>query len=255
MTSRTEATDLFYSHMEGLAQRIGGFKHLTDPTLARHCPKAGLYFFFERGELRPNGRPRVVRIGTHALTPSSKTTLWSRLRHHMGRTGGSNPGGGNHRGSIFRRHVGSALLNQRGDTDLLGSWMAPDPVPDYVHSERALEVEVSRVIREMPFLWLGVPTRRDGSSDRGLLERNLISLLSTLAAPRRRPAQRGSADMPLHARYASPPSGTSTTSTMPTSSAHWPCCNPTCVQQRRQMALLRPQAVQVLLGSTKFHST
>lgn len=181
MTSRTEATDLFYSHMEGLAQRIGGFKHLTDPTLARHCPKAGLYFFFERGELRPNGRPRVVRIGTHALTPSSKTTLWSRLRHHMGRTGGSNPGGGNHRGSIFRRHVGSALLNQRGDTDLLGSWMAPDPVPDYVHSERALEVEVSRVIREMPFLWLGVPTRRDGSSDRGLLERNLISLLSTLA--------------------------------------------------------------------------
>jgi hypothetical protein len=178
---RTEATDLFYVHMDELAERIGGLKHLTDRGLVRQCPKAGLYFFFESGEVRPNGRPRVVRIGTHALTPSNQTTLWGRLRQHMGRTGGSNPGGGNHRGSIFRRHVGSALLDQRGDTRLLASWVAPDPFPDYVHSERALEVEVSHVIRAMPFLWLSVPTRPDGSSDRGLLERNSIALLSTLA--------------------------------------------------------------------------
>ena len=59
--------------------------------------------------------------------------------------------------------------------------MARDPVPAYVDAERALEVEVSRVIRALPFLWLSVPTRPDGSSDRGLLERNLIALLSTLA--------------------------------------------------------------------------
>jgi hypothetical protein len=176
-----EATDLFYAHVDDLAERIGGLKHLTDLGLARRCPKAGLYFFFESGEVRANGRPRVVRIGTHALTPSSKTTLCGRLRQHMGRIGGSNPGGGNHRGSIFRRHVGSALLNQRGDTDQLASWMARDPAPAYVDAERALEVEVSHVIRAMPFSWLSVPTRPDGSSDRGLLERNLIALLSTLA--------------------------------------------------------------------------
>ena len=31
----------------------------------------------------------------------------------------------------------------------------------------------------MPFLWLPVPTSAEGLSDRGLLERNLIALLST----------------------------------------------------------------------------
>jgi hypothetical protein len=78
--SRTEATNLFYAHLDELTQRTGGPKHLTDPGLSRQCPTAGLYFFFENGEARPNDRVRVVRIGTHALTPSSKTTLWGRLR-------------------------------------------------------------------------------------------------------------------------------------------------------------------------------
>jgi hypothetical protein len=182
VTHRARLTDLFYGSLDELAERIGGPLYLTDPGLSHRCPKAGLYFFFEHGEARPNGRPRVVRIGTHALTPTSRTTLWGRLGQHRGQSGGTNPGGGNHRGSIFRRHVGSALLNQRGDnSQLLASWMAPGPHPDQVQAERALEVEVSRMIREMPFLWLDVPTRPDGGSDRGLLERNTIALLSTLA--------------------------------------------------------------------------
>ncbi len=84
MISRTEATDQFYVHLEELATRIGGPKQLTDPRLSRRCPSAGLYFFFETGEVRPNDRPRVVRVGTHALTASSKTTLWGRLRQHRG---------------------------------------------------------------------------------------------------------------------------------------------------------------------------
>lgn len=181
MTSQAEATDRFYDLMDNLAERIGGVKHFTDLGLARQCPKTGLYFFFEDGEVRPSGLPRVVRIGTHALTTTSKTTLWGRLRQHMGHAGGSNPGGGNHRGSIFRRHVGSALLKQRRDTDLLVSWTASEPLPDHVDAERALEVEVSRTIRAMPFLWMSVPTRPDRTSDRGMLERNSIALLSTLA--------------------------------------------------------------------------
>lgn len=37
------------------------------------------------------------------------------------------------------------------------------------------------MVRAMPFLWLTVPTRPDRSSDRVMLERNSIALLSTLA--------------------------------------------------------------------------
>lgn len=139
VTPRARLTDLFYGYLDELAERIGGPLYLTDPGLSRRCPKAGLYFFFEHGEARPNGRPRVVRIGTHALMPTSRTTLWGRLGQHRGQSGGANPGGGNHRGSIFRRHVGSGFLNQRGDnSQLLASWMAPGPYPDQVQAELSM---------------------------------------------------------------------------------------------------------------------
>lgn len=68
MTAKACGTDQFYAYLDELAERVGGAMHLNDPGLARRCPKAGLYFFFELGEVRKNGQPRVVRIGTHALT-------------------------------------------------------------------------------------------------------------------------------------------------------------------------------------------
>jgi hypothetical protein len=67
-----------------------------------------VYFFFEDGEVRADGGLRLVRVGTHALTATSKATLWGRLRQNRGQVGGRSPGGGNHRGSVFRRHVGAA---------------------------------------------------------------------------------------------------------------------------------------------------
>ncbi|WP_270886259.1 hypothetical protein [Pedococcus sp. 5OH_020] len=180
MSDRQGALEQFYALLDDLSERIGGPKHLNSPNLAALAPHAGLYFFFEPGEQRPNGNPRVVRVGTHALTGTSGSSLWGRLRQHRGVLGGSNPGGGNHRGSIFRHHVGAALLNRRGDADLLRSWLGPKPSPDLRDRERVLEVEVSRRICAMPFLWLAVPNRADHTSDRGLLERNTIALLSAL---------------------------------------------------------------------------
>jgi hypothetical protein len=44
-------------------------------------------------------------VGTHALTATSQVTLWGRLRQHRGHLAGPHPGGGNHRASVFRRHV------------------------------------------------------------------------------------------------------------------------------------------------------
>jgi hypothetical protein len=45
-------------------------------------------------------------------------------------------------------------------------------------AEDHLERDVSWHIGSMTFLWLAVPSRPDGSSDRGLIERNSIALLS-----------------------------------------------------------------------------
>src|SRR5690606_41344613 len=117
--SRRSDLDRLYRILEDLAQRIGGPYRLDDPRVRRLVPTRGVYFFFEPGEFREDGQtPRVVRVGTHAVSTGSRTTLWQRLAAHRGRTGGRHPGGGNHRGSIFRlrseeRRVGKECRARR----------------------------------------------------------------------------------------------------------------------------------------------
>ncbi len=88
------------------------------------------------------------------------------------------PGGGNHRASVFRRHVGAALIRRDGlPEDLLSSWLDRHRPPgERASKEAGIEREVSHLIGAMPFLWLSVP----GRADRGYLESSSIALLSCL---------------------------------------------------------------------------
>lgn len=154
-------------------------------------PRRGVYFFFEAGEMRSGsgaGR-RVVRIGTHALTVGSRSTLWRRLSQHRGAHGGA----GNHRGSIFRLLVGVALA-RRGDTALPASWGVGADAgtaarrlgidrADVRRAEAGVELRVSRYVGGMPFLWLDIGDEPGPSSERGLVERNAIALLSGSREP------------------------------------------------------------------------
>lgn len=91
----------------------------------------------------------------------------------------TSPGGGNHRGSIFRLHVGAALINRGEVAGLpLEAWLAPDPMPDHSEAELMVECAVSEYIGRMPMLWVDVPAREDRTSDRGFIEANSIALLS-----------------------------------------------------------------------------
>jgi hypothetical protein len=159
MTSgRQTHANRFYRLLDELAGREGGPRRLRDCTGADGWPRRGVYFFYEDGELRADGSPRVVRVGTHALTATSGTTLWDRLRQHRGRLGGRNPGGGNHRASIFRGHVGTALIEVRQWPDgLLEAWNGRHRFPAWAALEDQVELQVSRYIGAMPFLWLAVP--------------------------------------------------------------------------------------------------
>jgi hypothetical protein len=69
--------DEFYRIMDQLAARLGGPRRLRDCTGSSGCPPQGVYFFYEDGEHRADGSRRVVRVGTHALTETSKATLWA----------------------------------------------------------------------------------------------------------------------------------------------------------------------------------
>jgi hypothetical protein len=115
----------FYEMLATLECRVEGKRTLARATGRMGWPQRGVYFFFELGEERTASGTglRVVRLGTHALNAGSQTTLWRRLRQHRGNLRGSNPGGGNHRGSVFRHHVGTALIRRDGWPDsVAGQW-------------------------------------------------------------------------------------------------------------------------------------
>ena len=177
--SKTENLTRFYSALEQLESSIGGKRRLSHCDGRMCWPKHGVYFFFENSEFRSdsgNG-PRIIRVGTHALTSSSRRTLWNRLSQHRGP---AKTGGGNHRGSIFRLLIGEALMG-RNPGWTVDTWGKGSSAPsrEAVATEKELERQVSRVIGEMPFLWLEVDDLPGPQSRRGYIERNAIALLSS----------------------------------------------------------------------------
>lgn len=177
--SRREDVDRFYRIVGTLRDRCQGFRCLKECTRRSGWPARGVYFFFEDGEFREDGSTlRVVRVGTHAVSANSRTTLWNRLHTHRGASGG----GGNHRGSIFRKRVGEALLQVRSYAPEIGaSWGIGNSAPKRTRlAEFPLERDASAVIGAMPFLWVEVGDAPGAGSDRAYLERNCIALLSNL---------------------------------------------------------------------------
>ena len=91
------------------ARRPHGAPSLRE-ILAEELPKQGVYFFFDDGERTKfsTAVPRLVRIGTHGVSVGSVATLRNRLRTHFGYPRGA----GNHRASVFRLHVGRAMIER-----------------------------------------------------------------------------------------------------------------------------------------------
>ena len=175
--SRRADLDTFYRLLDELRQRCGGHRLLRDCQGKSGWPERGVYFFFEDGEFREDGiTSRVVRVGTHAVSVGSKTTLWTRLRGHRG----GRDGGGNHRGSIFRLRIGEALMQKVQFPDCIReSWGRGGTAPKQTRLDEApLELAVSEYICTMPFLWLSLTDEASPKSKRAYLERNSIALLS-----------------------------------------------------------------------------
>ena len=180
---RRSDLDAFYTLLDELEVRIGGQRRLGECRGRMPWPERGVYFFFEPGEHRDvaPAHQRVVRVGTHALTSTSRTTLWKRLRQHRGT---SNPrGGGNHRGSIFRLLVGEALLNRDASITVESWGRGSSATRDLRGLERAHEIRVSDHLSEMKLLFVAVPDDPGRDSARGTIERNSIALLSNYSEP------------------------------------------------------------------------
>jgi hypothetical protein len=163
-------------HRLWLAQ--SGGRTIRDTNGKQTWPAKGLYFILEPTHAISGSRmPRIVRVGTHAVSAGSKTSLWDRLSTHRG-TGN---GGGSHRSSIFRLHVGRALVKQDPSRAWPATWSKGQSAPAAIRSgEEQLERLVSEVIGEMNLLWLNIDDEAGPASERGYLERNAIGLLSRI---------------------------------------------------------------------------
>jgi|AntDeeMetageno50_2_1112565.scaffolds.fasta_scaffold00806_10 hypothetical protein len=177
-----------YSKLGDLKEQTGGPFFLSECDGHMDWPDRGIYIFFTHDsnqELSPVGESTVARIGTVGVANGSSNTLWGRLRQHRGNQRGKYAGGGNHRGSIFRLHVGRALIEREGLHEQYPHWgtkhadWPEDVETEFVREqEHSLEQRVSDYIGTLPFLVLDVPGEPGPKSDRALIEQRLISTFS-----------------------------------------------------------------------------
>ncbi len=146
----------------------------------KHTFKRGVYFFYNPNETRAThlNQARIVRVGTHAVSRGSKSTILDRLRQHRGTLVGL----GNHRGSIFRLHVGRSILNQNpNQRDFLNWGKGQNASKQIRDSEADLEKQVSEHIGKLFIIGVEVDDDPGPASDRAFIERNAIGLLSKAA--------------------------------------------------------------------------
>lgn len=184
--STSDSLERFYSLLGRLADAAGQGRPLRELPARSLLPARGVYFFSDPGEFRaaaPTVR-RIVRVGTHALSSGAKSTLRGRLKQHLG----TRSGGGSHRRSIFRLHVGAALLNRDGTR--VPTWGVGSSAPPALVESEALRIAegaceklVSEYIGSMSVFWVEVPDEAGPHSERSIIERNAVALLSNRFAP------------------------------------------------------------------------
>jgi hypothetical protein len=168
-----------------ISRSYGMFAHLASSMglrplrdiLGEDIPKQGVYFFFDDGEPTKfsTAVPRLVRVGTHGVSAGSVATLRNRLRTHLG----TRAGAGNHRASVFRLHVGRAIIERDGLQQRYPNWgKGQSAAKDITELEAPLESKVSEYISNLRVLFIPVLDTAGTGSMRALMERQFISMFT-----------------------------------------------------------------------------
>lgn len=179
MAARIRDLDRLYGWLasERALGRTFQFAELSKSPL----PKRGVYVFLDPAEPNFSGSaPRVVRIGTHGVSAGSKASLRGRLRSHLGGTNEI----GNHRGSIFRLHIGRAMLETGPGHASLATWgEGQDATREVKAAERAHEIAVTRYLQRLEVAILEIDDEPSKDSMRAIAEMQLIALFSDTMRP------------------------------------------------------------------------
>jgi len=172
---RRTAISRSYAMFDQLAKGMGLYP-LRD-LLSKELPKQGVYFFFDDAESTKFSTlvPRLVRVGTHGVSAGSVATLRNRLRTHLG----TRAGGGNHRASVFRLHVGRAIIQRDGLQERYPNWGHGQSAPKQVTElEAPLEAKVSEYIGNLRVLFIAVLDTAGTGSMRATIERQFIAMFT-----------------------------------------------------------------------------
>lgn len=145
--------------------------------LATDLPTHGVYFFFDETEATrfSNIIPRLVRVGTHGVSAGSTATLRNRLRTHFGTRAGQ----GNHRASVFRLHVGRAIIERESLQEQFPDWgKGQSANREITDREAALETKVSQYIGNLRVLAIPVLDSAGKNSMRATIERQFIAMFT-----------------------------------------------------------------------------
>jgi hypothetical protein len=164
-----------YEMFDHLVKSMG--LHTLRDVLTKEIPKQGVYFFFDDAEPTKYSTsvPRLVRVGTHGVSAGSVATLRNRLRTHLG----TRTGAGNHRASVFRLHVGRAIIERDGLQQRYPDWgKGQSASKDITILEAPLESQVSRYIGNLRVLFIPVLDVAGTGSMRATIERQFISMFT-----------------------------------------------------------------------------
>lgn len=184
--SRPQQLTALYRAFSKLNDEIDGPYYLENYSSDLDYPQRGIYIFFTPSsdlEHDHHSSWSVARIGTVGVAEGSTNTLAKRLRQHRGNENGryaENGHGGNHRGSIFRLHVGKSFIIRDGlNYPLWGKrrsqWPEDADTASVRKQETPLEQRVSKYIRDHPYLVLNVPGTPGPKCDRAIIEKELIA--------------------------------------------------------------------------------
>lgn len=186
--TRPPTLQALYDSLGELNERTDGPYYLDAVDGTLDWPERGIYIFFSPDTdlaCDPVSEAEIVRIGTVGAQANSTNSLWRRLRIHRGSFSGKYAGGGYHRSSIFRHHVGRSIIERDGLEDEYPEWNTPhstlrneNRTTEVRAQEHPLEKQVTDYICSLPFLVVDIPGEPGRDSDRSRLETNLIALLS-----------------------------------------------------------------------------
>lgn len=157
------------------------------PFELKKLPENGIYFFYEDEELWGHGgfKPRIVRIGTH-----KDGNFRSRINEHFvldeSKMNFDRMKAAPRERSIFRKHIGSALLNERQD-NYLETWEIDftsrrnregfGHLRD-IQKEKEVESTITKILRKnFSFRFVIVDDQLSRMGSEGL-ERSLIGTIS-----------------------------------------------------------------------------